>query len=1043
VEFRILGPVELWAAGQRRPLGSPKEACVLAVLLLAAGRPVSPETLVDRVWGAGPPNKVRESLWAYIARLRRILADIGDARLVSRSGLYVLETDPENIDLHRFRQLRNQARAIAESGDQQHAAELLREADQFWLGEPLAGIAGDWARRTREVLEQERLTAILDRVTAELELGNQADLARELSELAQQHPFTETIVEHLMVALYRTGRQAEALDAYRQARQRLVSELGTEPGPGLRRLHQRILQGDQSLAAPPGDWIVRRGAPNNLPRDIPNFIGREEELNTLADAIGSEQARASVTVVAIDGMAGVGKSILAIHAAHASARRFPDGQLFLRLHAHDTYEEPMDPATALEALLRVTRTPGRAADSETLPRSLEERAALWREQAANRRMLIVLDDAASRDQVQPLLPGTPGCLVLVTSRRRLAGLPGARLLSLDVLRPPDAAGLFTRIVGPDRCDDTDAVAEIARLCGYMPLAIQVAASRLRHRPTWTVADLAQRLATTRHRLSEIRGEELEVASSFELSYRYLTREQQRVFRELGCYPGVDFSLHAASAVSGGSLSDTERVLESLVDYHLLEESGHGRFQCHDLVREYSVELADRDDAEAARHAVTRRLLDFYLYQADQADRLLYPHRRRLGVGVSNVPAAAPVLTTQPEALEWMQAERLNLLSAVQYAAAHDLPVHARLLPHAMARFLEDGGYWQDAAQAHGVALDTWHAAADTGGEAQAHVDLCLSRVRAGSVEDALMHGQAGLDVFRDLGDERGQAEALDRLGVTFWLVAQFPEALLRFEESLDLHRATGDTYGEAEVLGHMGIQNWHLGRYQESLENFERALVLFRGIGDPRGEAKMLNNIGDVEQSLGAYDEALAHYRQALPTANQIGGRQAEAVLLNNIGNACQHLGRYDDALSYLRQALGIYGDIGDRRGEADALNNIGAIYHRMRRSDEAIVHHQKALEIAYSLAEDYEAARAQRSLGDVYLDLGKRASALERYRDALRLSRVIGDLYGEACALDGIGNAVRHSEGEAIARDHWRQALQIFERIGVPEAQAVRARLR
>ena len=329
--FRILGPVEIWAAGQRRELGSPKEACVLAVLLYTAPRPVSPETLVDRVWGAGPPNKARESLWAYIARLRRILVDVGDARLVSRSGLYVLETDPENIDLHRFRQLRNQARAIAESGDKWHEAELLREADQLWLGEPLAGIAGDWARHTREVLEQERLTAIMDRIRSELELGKEADLATELAELAQQHPLTETIVEHLMVALYRAGRQAEALDAYRQARQRLVSELGTEPAPPLRALHQRILQGDQSLAGHPAAWAASRVAPNNLPRDIPDFVGREEELNALAETIGSEQARTSVTVVAIDGMAGVGKSTLAIHVAHRSAARFPDGQILLRL----------------------------------------------------------------------------------------------------------------------------------------------------------------------------------------------------------------------------------------------------------------------------------------------------------------------------------------------------------------------------------------------------------------------------------------------------------------------------------------------------------------------------------------------------------------------------------------------------------------------------------------------------------------------------------------------------------------------------------------
>jgi tetratricopeptide (TPR) repeat protein/DNA-binding SARP family transcriptional activator len=1045
VEFRILGPVEVWAAGRRHDLGSPKEACVLAVLLLAAGRPVSPETLIDHVWGTDPPDKVRGSLWSYVTRLRRILAVGEEApHLVLRSGLYVLEADPEVVDIHRFRRLRAQARAIAESGDNERAAELLREADRLWRGEPLAGLTGDWARHTRAVLEQERLAATMDRAVVELALGNAADLAGELSELVSQHPFVESIVEYLMVALYRSGRQAEALDAYRQARQRLIGELGAEPGPGLRDLHQRILQGDPGLAAPARSWTGRGASPNNLPRDIPNFTGRAEELGMLAEAIVSGRARTAVTVVAIDGMAGVGKSTLAIHTAHRLASQFPDGQIFLDLHAHDPYEEPVDPATGLDTLLRVIgAASGRAsaaAEAGSHASGLEERAALWREQVANRRILLILDDAASRDQVRPLLPGTPGCLVLITSRRRLTGLAGSRSLSLDVLRPADAADLFARIVGPERGRDTDAVAEVVRLCGNMPLAIQVVASRLRHRPAWTAADVARRLSSTQNRLREMRGEELEVASSFELSYRYLSREQQSAFRQLGCYPGLDISLHAASAAGGLPVAETERVLDGLLDYHLLEEPVHGRFRCHDLIRDYSRELAMREDTESLRRSVTHHLLDYYLHKADGADRILYPRRRRPDLVIAYVPAG-PAITGQREALEWLEAERPNLLSAIQYAASHGFQQHATMLPHVVAQFLETGGYWQDAAVAHGCALEAWQAAGDRRGEAQAHTDLCLPRLRAGHFEDALDHGRKALAIFRALGDRRGEADALDRLGLVNWHSARYQDALTQFEESLVIHRRVGDRYGEAEALGHSGIGYWHIGRYDLAVSKFERALQLYRGVGDIRGEGMMLNNIGDVEQRLGAYDDALSHYQQALPIAHEA-GRQAEAVLLNNIGNVCQQTGRHEDALGYFRQAFAIYHDIGDRRCEADTLNNIGTTYRRMGRDDESLIHHERALAIARTLTEDYEAAQALRGLGDTYCQMGRHNMALGRYRDALVLSRRIGDPYEEACALDGLGNALLRTEGETAAWEHWRQALSIFERIGVPEADTVRLRL-
>lgn len=1044
MEFRILGPVEIWAAGQRHDLGSPKEACVLAVLLLTPGRPVSAETLVDHVWGNDPPAKVRGSVWSYIARLRRTLAADGGVSLVSRSGLYVLQADPDLIDLHRFRRLRNQARALAESGEIEHAAQMLREAERLWNGEALAGLPGDWARQTRTALEQERLAATMDRIEAEFASGREPDLG-ELSELTSRHPFVERIVEHLMVALYRSGRQAEALDAYRQTRNLLRDELGAEPGPALRALHQRILNADPDLASPPRNWARRGTGPNNLPRDIPHFTGRAEELRSLAAAIVAGSSSTATTVVAIDGMAGVGKSALAIHLAHRLASQFPDGQLFLSLHAHDPFEEPLDPTSALDRLLRLAgadRRPGMLARPDHQVDAREIDAALWRKQTANRRLLIVLDDAASRDQVRLLLPGTPGCLVLITSRRRLAGLAGARSLSLDVMQPAEAAELFARVVGPERSDDAETIAAVARLCGHMPLAIQLAASRLRHRPAWTAADLAELLSHTQNRLREIRGEELEVASSFELSYRYLSHQQQVVFREAGCYPVSDFSVHAVSAANRLALAEADRLLDGLLGYHMLEEPVSGRFRCHELLREYAKELAPREETEPARRAMTHRLLDYYLHVAARADAILFPHRPRLKIAPENVPAEMPVMEDRQQAQSWMDAEWQNILGIVQYAASNGFSEHRALLPHVMALYLEVGGHWPEAIAAHECALEVWPLLGDRRGEAQAHADLCLPRLRAGHFDDALHHGQEALAIFRSLGHEAGAADALDRLGLVHWHAARYPSALSSFEESLAIHRATRNRYGEAEVLGHSGVAYWHVGRYAAAIEAFERALELYRHLGDSLGESKVLNNIGDVQARLGAHGEALAYYQRALPVAREIGGRQAEAVLFNNIGNAYKDLGRHDDALTNLRSALGIYRDIGDRRCEADSLNNIGTTFARMGRYDESLIHHQKALAIARNLTENYETAHALRSIGDVYQQTGQYPQAGEHYHQALDLSRQIGDPYEEACSLDGLGSAALRTRDLAAARSYWQQALALFERIGVPEASAVRSRL-
>ncbi len=445
MEFRILGPVELHVNGQRYDLGSPKECCVLAILLWKLGQPVATESLVGQLWGGRPPERPLTSLYTYISRLRKDLNKAaGQERdwLKWRSSGYTLDADADTVDLYRFRDLRAQARAADERGDDERAASLLHEAGRLWRGTPLAGLAGPWAEGVRARLEEERLDAIRDRIRVELRLGRHAELVGEISDLTVQYPFNEALVEQLMVALYRCGRQAEALEAYRRTYRRLIEEVGSEPRSSLHDLHQRILNGDPELGEPRVPLVPLAAQPNSLPRDNPHFTGRAAEIDHLFGLISSEADRGTVTIVAINGMAGVGKSTLAVHAAHLLGDRYPN-RFYLHLHTHDPIEEPVDPAAGLGTLLRTLGIP-----PERLGGTLEERAMQWRTQLASRRALIVLEDADDPAQIRPLLPGSPGSLVLITCRRRMIGLPGIFWLHLDIMRPDKAASLFGGSRGP-------------------------------------------------------------------------------------------------------------------------------------------------------------------------------------------------------------------------------------------------------------------------------------------------------------------------------------------------------------------------------------------------------------------------------------------------------------------------------------------------------------------------------------------------------------------------------------------------------------------
>ena len=553
-EFRILGPVQAVRGGRELELGGPKRRAVLALLLVAAGRVVPAERLAEDLWGGSLPPAAAGTLRSHVSRLRTLLSP--DAVLVARGGGYALSAESDQLDASRFERLVGAGRAALERGEAVVAASRFREALALWRGRALADVAGVEPLALEAArLEELRLVAVEGRIDADIELGLAAEVTGELEQLVAEHPVRERLWRLLVLALYRSERQADALAAYRRAREMLAEELGIEPGQELRQLEEAVLRQE---VPPSAIAAVTR----TLPRDIASFIGRGAELRQLFRDLASRSADGGVVgISAIGGMAGIGKTTLAVHAAHQLADRFPDAQLFLPLHAHTPGQRPVDPADALASLLLAAGIGARQ-----IPPGVEARSARWRDHLAGKKVLLVLDDATGHEQVRPLLPGTAGSLVLITSRRRLTALEDAAVISLDTLAPDEASELMVRLAGRAGIRAGDGgIAEVARLCGYLPLAIGMLARQLHHHPAWTPAGLAAELAAARDRLELLHAENLSVAAAFNLSYQDLTAGQRQLFRRLGVHPGPDIDAHAAAALDGTSLATARRHLAALYD----------------------------------------------------------------------------------------------------------------------------------------------------------------------------------------------------------------------------------------------------------------------------------------------------------------------------------------------------------------------------------------------------------------------------------------------------------------------------------------------
>ena len=1039
MEFRMLGPIELWSAGQQCDLGSIRARGVLGILMLTPRTIVPTDVLIDRVWDTEPPAKARESLSVYITRLRAALRQaLGEnVRLVGRDRGYELDLDPDVIDLHQFRRLRRQADALAANGDTDHAALLLREADLLWRGQPFAGIRGDWVARMRGSLEEERRATLLKRVECELELGRHADLVGELHHLLAQYPLDEAFIAHQMTALYGSGRAGEALSLYRGTRSQLIDEQGTEPGPALADLHQRILSQDPDLAtglAGPGPSrpLSRIARPDNLPPEAAEFVGRWEELRRLTSEPGS-----GPQIQVIEGMGGVGKTALAVHAARAAAAQYPDGAFYLNFHTHDPGPPSLDAAEALPRLLGMLTAP-----ATRIPATAGERAALLRAQLSRRRAILILDDAPGPDQVQPLLPTSGQSLILITTRRKLAGLAGAHALTLDALPMADAITLFRRVAGPDLAYD-EAEAELAvQLCGRLPLAIQLAAGPVAHDHLPRLADLVEELAQSPALAAGPEAASPQVLSASDVSYRSLEPGHQRFFRRLGMNPCASISPGAAAALGGGTLAEARQALGALLDHHLLAQAPGGQFRLHDLIHEYAALRAEQEDSGAERRRAVSRLLDYYLHTADQADRMLHPFRRRMPVPVTRRPEADGSLVTPDVAATWLDAEWRNILLAAHYAGQHEWKQKCADLIHVLGGFLEVRAYWDEARAAHTMAMQAGRDLVDPARFARAALEFSEVSLQTGGHEAALPLAEEALEIYRSLGDRDGEADALDQVGMAHQRAGRSRESLAYFREAQALYGSTADSRGVASALSHAGIACWQLGQYEEAMDDVGDALLLYQEAGDRRGEAKTLNNLGQMKLHFGYHRDAHDYFEQSLEIFQEIGGPQNEAILHHNLGAVFYYKGSYSEGLAAYQRALALYREHGDLPNEAAVLNDIGFLYQSAESYDEALVYHQQARPIAEDIRHLPQQVTSQRGIAGVRRGSGRYGEAFDQYQAALKLAQEIGDPYQEAKILEGIAETRLSTLRPDAARDAFRRALEIFERLGVPDAESVRVRI-
>jgi DNA-binding SARP family transcriptional activator/tetratricopeptide (TPR) repeat protein len=984
MEFAVLGPLEITHRGAVVVVETPRNRSLLAILLARANDLISVEQLVDELWPESPPAEARALVRGYVSRIRRALRDSPAAdRLITRKPGYLMRVEEDELDVHRFEKLVAEARTAQQAGQLGRCAAAFRQAHDLWRGTPFADLPHTpTVAATATRLAELRLATLEELYDAVLADGQDSGIVAELTDLVAQHPLRERFVAQLMLALHRGGRTADALNAYQQARQRLADDIGIDPGAELQRLQLAILRNDRDLAPSspaPSSARLRHDdetayelpVPRQLPGDLSTFTGRNSEFARLLAAAGPDApdgvVPAASVVVAVDGMPGVGKTTLAVHAAHRLASRFTDGQLFVDLHGFTQGVAPIDPADALDQMLRGMGVPG-----ERIPPGPDARAALFRSRLADRRMLIVLDNAVDEAHVSPLLPGSGGCLVLITSRWRLTGLDDVHSLSLDVLPLDDALGLFSRISGED--DTSQVAAEIVELCGRLPLAIRIAAARVNARPNWTTSDLAGRLSDHRHRLSELDLGPRSVTAAVDLSYRQLTSAQQDMFRLLSLHPGVDIGAYGAAALADTTLRNASRLLDDLTDAHLQHEPTAGRFRFHDLLRAHAAHVSTDVDTEEVRRAAISRALDHYTHTASVATDIVYPHLASYLPRIPQPATPAPHFAEQTSddsegqgddrragAAAWLEAELENLLAASSYAAEHGWPTHTLHLSATLRRHLHLRGRYTQV------------------------VDLVTR----------------ALNTARDLGHELGELDALCGLGEVHKYQSRFGPAAECFERALDIARRIGHRLGEYDALRGLGYIHRYQNRLGPAAECFDRALEIAREIDSPLCELTALCSLGHLHRYQEELEASGECFDQALHIARRIGDRASELIALHGLGVARRAQGQYSVATDCLQRALDLALETDDHNYQFEALHNLGYVCRATGRPADSLTHHQRAHDLASDLGQPADQARALHGLAHAHRDLGQDRQACEHWRQALSILTDLGLPHAEEVSID------------------------------------------
>jgi len=1015
MEFRVLGPLEVVDAGGVVPIPAAKLRTLLAALLLRANQATSLGQLADQLWADVSPDNPRRAIQTYVTRLRQLLGDDGTL-IETLYGGYQIHVPAGQLDLARFEAKLAQALATDDPAEQ---ASVLDGAVGMWRGSPLGNVESEELHsRDLPRLAELYLQAQEQRIDAHLRLGRHAELIADLRELTIAHPLREHLWALLMQALWRSGRQAEALSAYEAARRALDAELGIAPGEELRRLHAAVLAGETSTPRP-----VPAPVPRYLPPDVPGFTGRGDDLARLDALLAGDDA---LSIAVIAGTAGVGKTALAVHWAHRILDRFPDGQIYLNLRGYDL-DRPVRAAQAVAGVLRALGLSG-----AEIPLDLDALTGLYRSTIDGRRILIVLDNACHPDQVRPLLPGSSTSLVLVTSRDDLAGLiarDGAARVGLTRLPDPDAVALLERVLGPAGAADPVAVRELARMCAGLPLALRIAAERITDRP---VRDMVRELRDGSRLDALTAGDDpyTAVRAVFSWSYRALAPAAARLFRLLGLVPATEWDCPAAAALADCSVPDARRLRAA----HLIDPVGRDRFTMHDLLRAYAAEHVMIVESETEHREAGARLLDYYRHASIAAMDAAFPYGRQHRPRPLPLPSTpVPTFDRPEQAVAWLDTLRPNVVATVAHAAEQGEHDVVRALSQSLERYLHVGSHLTESLAVHEAALAATTALGDQDARATALVSLGTTYFMLSRLDEAIEYFGQALQIRRRTGDRSGVAAALNTLGCAYWQQGRYDDAFDRLRAALRVCREVADRAGEAKVLGNLGIVYESWARYPDALEHHRRALAIRREIADRSAEANALLNLGSVVLRCGQLDEAHALLCESLLIAREIGNRVREGEALDELGKVHLHWGDTDVAHEHHRQAIEIFREVGYRAREAEALSNLGQVYLRRGRHEDAIVHEQRALAIAREIGQRHVEVSALNGLGETSRATARPAESLEHHRAALRIARELGEPYEQARALAGISVALGEFGDCVSAAECWRDAQALFAELGVP----------